>query len=34
MDWTDLDLRAQALKGAAKAFDGLIESDTTVTFGF
>jgi hypothetical protein len=34
VDWTDLDLRAQALKGAAKAFDGPIESDTTVTFGF
>jgi hypothetical protein len=34
VDWTDLDLRAQALKGATKAFDGPIESDTPVSFGF
>jgi hypothetical protein len=34
VDWTDLDLRAQALKGATKAFDGPIDADTDVSFSF
>jgi hypothetical protein len=33
-DWTDSNLRAQALKGAKKAFDGKLEGDTVVSFNF